>query len=789
MAMKQFIWFLSITIYLGAHAQEKSAIQLFPLQDVRLLPGAFKDAEQTDKNYIMAMDPDRLLSPYLREAGIEPKAKSYPNWENTGLDGHIGGHYLSALSLMYASTGDKQILERLNYMLKELKACQDKTGTGYIGGVPGSSELWNEIKQGKINAGSFDLNKKWVPLYNIHKTYAGLKDAYLYAGLPQAKEMLIRYTDWMVDITSSLSDEQIQTMLKSEHGGLNEIFADVYQITGNKKYLDLAYRFSHQFILNPLSKREDKLNNMHANTQIPKVIGYERIAELTGDTAYKTAASFFWQTVTENRSVVIGGNSVREHFHPVDNFSGMINSEQGPETCNTYNMLRLTKMLFSSQADEKYIDFYERGLYNHILSSQHPGNGGFVYFTPMRPGHYRVYSQPSTSMWCCVGSGLENHAKYGELIYAFKQNDLFINLFIPSSLNWKDKGVVINQKTSFPEEGRTVIKIDKAKNSAFSIQVRHPQWIASTDFKIKVNGKFVKTSSKPGSYAIINRKWNKGDSLEISLPMKISTEPLPDGSGYNAFLYGPIVLAAKTDTTDLKGLFADDSRMGHVAQGKQIPLQNMPFLVSNPADVVSKIKGVEGKELKFSFDNIVYPEKYKSLELIPFYKLHDSRYIVYWPVITQEKLKEVQKRIADEEAIRQALAAKTIDVVFCGEQQPESDHFIESENSVTGVTEDRHWRLARGWFSYKFIKQIGQANKIGITFWGEGRKSKSEVYINNTLIGTITISETDKKGWSYADFIIPESVKSEQKDAYIVKIATPNGSDPVRITEVRVLRN
>jgi DUF1680 family protein len=784
---KLFFVFFSCAI-LTLNAQENNRVKFFSLQDVRLLPGIFKDAEQTDKNYIMAMDPDRLLAPYLREAGIEPRAQSYTNWENTGLDGHIGGHYLSALSLMYASTGDGKIFERLNYMLKELKICQDKTGTGYIGGVPGSKELWSEIKQGKIDAGGFSLNKKWVPLYNIHKTFAGLRDAYLYAGIPQAKEMLIRYTDWMIDVTSSLTDDQIQDMLKSEHGGLNEIFADVYQITGDKKYLTLAYRFSHRFILDPLSKKEDKLNNMHANTQIPKVIGFERIAELTGDSAYKTAASFFWQTVTNNRSVVIGGNSVREHFHPVDNFSGMITSEQGPETCNTYNMLRLTKMLYGTGAGAKYIDFYERALYNHILSSQHPGSGGFVYFTPMRPGHYRVYSQPSTSMWCCVGSGLENHAKYGELVYAFRQNELFVNLFIPSTLNWKEKGFVISQKTSFPEEEKTIIKIEKAGSSAITMQVRHPKWVASDNLAIKVNGKPVNVNSQPGSFAAITRKWKKGDLIEISLPMKPSVELIPDHSGYAAFLYGPIVLAAKTDTTDLKGLFADDSRMGHVAQGKMIPLQKMPFLVSTEAEILSKIKAVEGKKLTFKFDDIVYPDNYKSLELIPFYSLHDWRYIIYWPVIAPEKLQEVQQRLAEEEAIQQKLAEKTIDVVFCGEQQPESDHFIESENSRTGVTDDRHWRSARGWFCYKFSKQTERTKKLGITFLCEEKAIISDIYINDIKIGSISLSENDKKGWKYQEIGIPESITGNLKGSFVVKIATPAGSESAKITEVRVLR-
>ena len=257
-----------------AKAQNAPQVSYFPLQNVKLLDSPFLQAQQTDLHYILALDPDHLLAPFLREAGLQPKAPSYTNWENTGLDGHIGGHYLSALSMMYAATGDTAVYNRLNYMLNELNRAQQTVGTGFIGGTPGSLQLWKDIKEGKIRAGGFDLNGKWVPLYNIHKTYAGLRDAYLYAGSDLARQMLIAFTDWMIDITSGLSDEQMQDMLRSEHGGLNETFADVAEITGDKKYLELARRFSHKLILDPLIKDEDKLTGMHANTQIPKVIGY-----------------------------------------------------------------------------------------------------------------------------------------------------------------------------------------------------------------------------------------------------------------------------------------------------------------------------------------------------------------------------------------------------------------------------------------------------------------------------------------------------------------------------------
>ena len=583
-------------------AQNVPQVSYFPLQDVKLLDSPFLQAQQTDLHYILALNPDRLLAPFLREAGLTPKAPSYTNWENTGLDGHIGGHYLSALSMMYAATGDTAIYNRLNYMLDELYRAQQAVGTGFIGGTPGSLQLWKEIKAGNIRAGGFDLNGKWVPLYNIHKTYAGLRDAYLYTGSDQARRMLIAFTDWMIDITSGLSDQQIQDMLRSEHGGLNETFADVAAITGDKKYLELARRFSHKIILDPLIKDKDRLTGMHANTQIPKVIGYKRITELSQDDKnwnhteeWDHAARFFWNTVVNNHSVCIGGNSVREHFHPADNFTSMINDVQGPETCNTYNMLRLTKMLYQNshnpcninEPDPSYINYYERALYNHILASQEPDKGGFVYFTPMRPGHYRVYSQPETSMWCCVGSGLENHTKYGEFIYAHQKDTLYVNLFIPSQLNWKEQGVILTQETRFPDDNKVTLRIDKASKKQRTLMIRIPEWAnQSSNYSISINGKKETFPTKKGNqYLPLSRKWKKGDVITFNLPMKVTIEQIPDKKDYYAFLYGPIVLAASTGTEHLDGLYADDSRGGHIAHGKQIPLQEVPMLIGAPNSI------------------------------------------------------------------------------------------------------------------------------------------------------------------------------------------------------------
>ena len=435
----------------------RTGLNAFHLSQVRLLDSPFYRAQQTDLNYILALEPDRLLAPFLIDAGFDPLEERYGNWESTGLDGHIGGHYLSALSMMYASTGDEALLKRIHYMIGWLKKCQDKNGNGYVGGIPNGRELWEEIQRGKIDSGNFTLNSRWVPLYNIHKLFAGLRDVYLFTDTGTSLDILIGLSDWLYDVVKNLTDEQIQEMLKSEHGGLNEVLADVYEVTGDEKYLGLSVRLSHKVLLDSLLKRENKLTGLHANTQIPKVIGFKKTADMANNEDWEKASEFFWNTVVDRWTVSIGGNSVREHFHPADDYSSMVESNQGPETCNTYNMLRLTKMLFLKDPQKKYLEYYERALFNHILSSQHPGEeGGFVYFTPMRPRHYRVYSKAQHCFWCCVGSGLENHSKYGELIYAYDEHDIYVNLFIPSVLSWKRKAYSLPRNRIFLQVMKSV---------------------------------------------------------------------------------------------------------------------------------------------------------------------------------------------------------------------------------------------------------------------------------------------------------------------------------------------
>lgn len=768
---------------------QQTKLETFKLQDVSLEEGPFRNAMLVDLDYILELNPDKLLAPFLREAGLDSKAESYTNWENSGLDGHIGGHYLTALAQMQASAGSKKADSLLNYSIDELERVQQANGNGYIGGVPGSKELWSEISKGNIDAASFSLNGKWVPLYNIHKTYAGLRDAYQIAGKSKAKDMLINFSDWMLQVTSGLSKEEIQELLVSEHGGLNEVFADVAKITGEEKYLELAYKFSHQKLLKPLASNNDVLNGMHANTQIPKVIGFETIAGLDDNEDYHTAATYFWDNVVNKRSVAIGGNSVREHFHPTTDFSEMISSEQGPETCNTYNMLRLSEKLFLTNPDEKYIDYYEEALYNHILSSQHPVKGGFVYFTPMRPGHYRVYSQPETSFWCCVGSGIENHGKYNQFIYTHSENELYVNLFIPSTLKWKEEDVEILQQTDFPNEETTNFNIKAKESKNFTLNLRYPSWVKKGEFEIYINEEPFEVNQEPGSYVGINRTWKNGDKIRVELPMHITAEKLPNGSDYAALKYGPIVLGTKTGEQDQKGVFADDSRGGHIADGTQIPISQMPvFLSENLENLVKKVKKNSGENLSFSVSEGIYPEKFKEQEFIPFYNIHESRYAIYLPLETKESYQKKQKDLKEKEIVERELEANTIDRVVPGEQQPESDHFIQSKDSNTGVHQDRHWRDATGWFSYDLKDTENNAKKLQITYYGKDANREFSIYINDEILIEENFNGEEGDQFFSKEYKLPNNLEYNEEEKITIRFEAKSGSRTAGIYDIRLLK-
>ncbi len=780
-----FIFF----IWTASACYGQQALSPFPLSAVQVVKGPFLEAQKTDLAYILKLDPDRLLAPFLKEAGIEPKKPNYGNWENTGLDGHIGGHYLSALANMYASTGNKEIHQRLGYMIDWLDSCQIKNGNGYISGVPGGKAMWNEIAQGKINANSFSLNDKWVPLYNLHKLLAGLIDAYSIAGNEKARQSLIKLSDWFITLTRNLSEEQIQQMLKSEHGGINEVLADVAVITGNQKYVEAARKFSHQHLLSPLLQNQDALTGMHANTQIPKVIGFKRISEITGDTRWENAADFFWKTVVNNRTVSIGGNSVREHFHPSSDFTSMINDVQGPETCNTYNMVHLTKQLFLTNPKREYLDYYERALYNHILSSQHP-NGGFVYFTPMRPQHYRVYSSPQESFWCCVGSGLENHGKYAELIYAHSSQDLYVNLFMPSKLEWKEKGLTLLQQTNFPNEETSSIKLTLKKPLSFALHIRKPGWVSAGQMQVRVNGKAWKATTNAAGFTVVNRTWKTGDVIDVVLPMQAKLEYLPDGSPWASFIYGPLVLAAKTDTSNLTGLYADNSRMGHVANGKLYPIYTAPVIVKSSQDQDNAIKltPVKGNTLAFSASSVIQPAAFQNIVLQPFYTINDARYMIYWRVTDKEGLQQLQENLKKNEADKIALEARTVDHVALGEQQSEVEHQFKGEKTESGSLNDWHWRNTTSWISYQLDNKTRAGKTIRINLHEADKQVPFTLLVKGKPIQKSLTQNGSTANGFVVDFNLPAEFTQSSDNSLDVKILATGNSKTPRIFSIYLLK-
>jgi hypothetical protein len=465
----------------------------------------------------------------------------------------------------------------------------------------------------------------------------------------------------------------------------------------------------------------------------------------------------------------------------------MLESREGPETCNSYNMLKLSKHLFLADPSSKYMDYYERTTYNHILSSQHP-DGGFVYFTPIRPRHYRVYSEAQHSFWCCVGSGLENHGKYGEIIYAHDKQNLYVNLFISSTLNWKEKGITLTQNTKFPFEEQSSITLTLKKEQQFTIKFRYPSWIADGKMKITVNYKEISFTKDQNSYVSIERKWKTGDVISVVLPMQNKTEQLPDKSDWVSFVHGPIVLAAITDTTDLKGLIADDSRMGHIANGPIYPIEDAPLLVSNNIDLATSLKLVENKPFTFSASDIIYQEKYKNLQLVPFFQIHDARYMLYWPFTTKEKLPEIQKAMKEREEALMQLEAITLDVVTVGEQQPESDHNFKGDKTDTGMFKERHFRNGQGSFSYDLKNSFLEARKLRITYFGADKNRNFDIYINAILVSTLNMDGSE--GNKFIDKIIelPEAILNEKPKILQVQFKAKLNSTITGIYEVRLIK-
>ncbi|MCD8303385.1 MAG: glycoside hydrolase family 127 protein [Prevotellaceae bacterium] len=773
----------------AAMAQTALYPQHFALSEVTLLDSPFKTAMDRNFQQLLQYDTDRLLTPFVRQAGLSETTDTespyynwetlHPNFENWAwnpsfaLDGHVGGHYLSALSLAYAACHDEevkaQLLDRLNHMVNVLADCQaafeDNTEglKGYIGGLPDNS-IWTVLYAGSNS--QYNTRSAWVPFYCVHKTMAGLRDAYLYAGNETALTLLKGMGDWGIEVVSKISASDMDNLLLgTEHGGINEMFADLYALTGEEKYLEAAKKYSHQEMLDGLQTLNVSfLDYKHANTQVPKYLGFERIAQVDPSaTDYHTAALNFWTDVAENRTVAIGGNSVDEHFLGHDDGSGYIDNMNGPETCNTNNILKLSETLFDALHDAEYADFYEKAMLNHILSTQDPLTGGYVYFTPLRPQSYRIYSVANEAMWCCVGTGMENHSKYGHFVYTHTGDTLWVNLFTASKL--ESEAFALTQETSFPFGDSSTLTVGKA--GSYTIAVRHPSW-TTEGFKVSVGDEDVtgEVSEGTASYVFITKDWSEGDEIKVSFPMSLTLEPCPNLSDYIALRYGPTVLAAATSSDDLTNEYAGTGRMDHAPGSMEtlVSLATAPMLIGERDTILNRVSPLDPDSLTFTVDASRDGSTWDTLTLAPFFKVQNARYVVYWNQQTEEAF--ANSDIAQQEAEELALEQRTLDKVGTGEQQDEAGHNCSaSSDSSTGTYGGEYYRdaQANGWFQYDLsLEGATPEDTISLMFRyataDAGRTGN--IYVDGELLTTVTVTNdaSASGGFYNAEYLIPTSM-------------------------------
>ena len=601
---------------------------LFPLTDVRLGDSQFKDIQELDHAYLLSLEPERLLSWFRREAGLAPDAPAYPFWESEDvwgggpLAGHIMGFSLSSMSMMYEATGDEALKRKIEKMVRGLKECQDAQGDGYLLATINGRRIFEEVVSGKFTTNNPTINGVWEPVYIMNKIMLGLYNAYLSCDLPQAKDVLVKMADWFgYQVLDKLSYEQIQELLVCEHGSINESYITVYEITGDEKYLKWAKLLNDEDMLIPAAEERDVLNGWHANTQIPKFTGFEKVYNYTQEDKYTRAAQFFWETVVDKHTWVIGGNSTGEHFFPVDQFEKRVPSDGGPESCNSVNMMRLTETLYQDYGRMKMVDYYERVLYNHILANYDPHEGMCTYYTSMRPAHYRIYGTQHHSFWCCTGTGMEAPAKFGKMIYAHQGSELYVNLFMPSELSWKDKGVKLVQNTDFPDNNKVGFVINTAAGVHFTLNIRKPHWSTAKKMTVWVNGKKMQLAPNTEGYVQLDRSWSNGDKVEVELTPQVTVEYLKGSDKYAAFLYGPIVLAAKVDNNGLEEAYSFRFPKRTVAT-LEIPMLTAPALIGSLDKIKKAVSRKSDKELVFECSSEVASTTF---ELIPFNRIHLNR--------------------------------------------------------------------------------------------------------------------------------------------------------------------
>lgn len=594
----------------------------FDLADVTLGEGPFLHAQRKTEAYLLTLQPDRMLHNFRVNAGLKPKAPVYggwesdPTWADINCHGHTLGHYLSACALAYRSTGTAAYKRRVDYIARELGACQKAADSGLICAFPDGSKLVAAHLRGEPITG--------VPWYTLHKVYAGLRDGAVLADSAAARAVLLKFADWAVIATRPLSDAQFETMLETEHGGMSEVFADLFAMTGNADYRETAERFAQKAILVPLAKRRDMLDGLHANTQLPKIIGYQRLWEITGKPDYQVAAAFFWQTVARTRSFATGGHGDNEHFFAMADFADHVFSAKGSETCCQHNMLKLTRALFLHDPQAEYAEYYERTLYNGILASQDPDSGMATYFQGARPGYMKLYHTPEHSFWCCTGTGMENHVKYRDSIYFHDADALYVNLFLPSSVRWRDKDAVVTQITTFPETPTTMLRWSAKRPTRATLKLRHPHW--SKTAIVLVNGIETARSTVPGRYVDVVRTWQDGDRVELRLAMEVAVQHAPAAPDIVAFTYGPLVFAGALGRDGLapgSDIIVSERKYGEY---NATPFA-APDLAGDPDTLAATVKPGY-KPLEFT----TLSAEGVPIRLVPYHQIAHERYATYWRV-------------------------------------------------------------------------------------------------------------------------------------------------------------
>jgi DUF1680 family protein len=703
-----------------------------PLAAIRLDPSVYATAVEVNRVYLLGLSADRFLHNFLKYAGLPPKAPIYGGWESDTIAGHSLGHYLTALCRTYEQTGDTACRDRANYIVDELSRAQEARKTGYVGAlgrkrkdgtIVDGEEIFTEVKRGEIRSGGFDLNGSWSPLYTVHKLFAGLLDVHECWQNPVALKVCVGLAGYFAGVFDALNDDQMQKLLMCEYGGLNESFAELSARTGDHRWLAISERLYDRRVLDPLEAGEDKLANFHANTQVPKLIGLARIHELTGKPAPGRASSFFWETVTKHHSYVIGGNADREYFSAPDTIADHI-TEQTCEHCNTYNMLKLTRHLYSWQPDGAFFDYYERAHLNHVMAAQNPATGGFTYMTPLMTGAERGYSGANEeAFWCCVGTGMESHSKHGESIF-WEGDDgtLLVNLYIPAQAEWARRKAKLKLETRYPYEPESRLTlVSLARPQEFAIAMRIPAW-AEKKALIRINGKSFSPQFARG-YAVIKRRWHQGDVIALQLPLELRLEHAAGSNDTVAVLRGPMVLAADLGPVSTKWDSPDPSMVGE--------------------NLLAGFSPIAAEKGSYAAHGVLRPA---DLTFVPFYSQYERRSAVYFKRFTETAWKQEESNFLAEQARAKDIAARSVDVMHLGEMQPERDHNLESEISYPASYRGRNGRDARsgGYFEFSMKCKPGPL-VLQATYWGDERGQNFDILVDNVKVATQQLKQ-DRPG-------------------------------------------